>query len=121
MQGITTHSSMTEIVRNRVSRTTGQAISVAEMSMGSAMDNQIRDALGVGLSCDDQSMCMFEHNTVVGTRPDRASGDPSRRGFGVLASFYSEADLSHNQLAANPIAAGAITSSRLLRTSRPGW
>ena len=121
MQGITTHSSMTEIVRNRISRTTGQAISVAEMSMGSAMDNQIRDALGVGLSCDDQSMCMFERNTVVGTRPDRASGDPSRRGFGVLASFYSEAALSHNQLAANPVSAGAITSSRLLRTSRPGW
>src|SRR5439155_12886983 len=70
MQGITTHSSMTEIVRNRVSRTTGQAIVVAEMSMGSAMENEIRGALGVGLNCDDQSMCMFEHNTVVGTRPD---------------------------------------------------
>jgi hypothetical protein len=121
MVGITTHSSMTEIVRNRVSRTTGQAISVAEMSMGSAMDNQIRDALGVGLSCDDQSMCMFEHNTVVDTRPDRRSGDPTRRGFGVLASFYSEADLWQNSLAANPVAAGAVTSSSLQTTSRPGW
>jgi hypothetical protein len=121
MVGITTHSSMTDIVRNRVSRTTGQAISVAEMSMGSAMDNQIRDALGVGLSCDDQSMCMFEHNTVVGTRPDRASGDPTRRGFGVLASFYSEADLWQNRLAANPVAAGAVTSSSLATTRRPGW
>jgi len=121
MVGITTHSSMTEIVRNRVSRTTGQAISVAEMSMGSAMDNEIRDALGVGLSCDDQSMCMFEHNTVVGTRPDRASGDPTRRGFGVLASFYSEASLWQNRLAANPVAAGAVTSSTLETTSRPGW
>lgn len=121
MVGITTHSSMTEIVRNRVSRTTGQAISVAEMSMGSAMDNQIRDALGVGLSCDDQSMCMFEHNTVVDTRPDRASGDRTRRGFGVLASFYSEADLWQNRLAANPVAVGAVTSS-LLRTRRqPDW
>jgi hypothetical protein len=121
MVGITTHSSMTDIVRNRVSRTTGQAISVAEMSMGSAMDNQIRDALGVGLSCDDQSMCMFEHNTVVGTRPDRASGDPTRRGIGVLASFYSEADLWQNRLAANPVPAGAVTSSLLRTTSRPGW
>ena len=121
MVGITTHSSMTEIVRNRVSRTTGQAISVAEMSMGSAMDNQIHDALGVGLSCDDQSMCMFEHNTVVGTRPDRASGDPTRRGFGVLASFYSEANLWQNRLAANPVAVGAVTSSTLSTSSRPGW
>ena len=33
MQGITTHSSMTDIMDNRVSRTTGQAISVAEMSI----------------------------------------------------------------------------------------
>jgi nitrous oxidase accessory protein NosD len=121
MVGITTHSSMTEIVRNRVSRTTGQAISVAEMSMGSAMDNQIRNALGVGLSCDDQSMCMFEHNTVIGTRPDRASGDPTRRGFGVLASFYSEAELWQNRLAANPVAVGAVTSSRLSTRSHPSW
>jgi nitrous oxidase accessory protein NosD len=121
MVGITTHSSMTEIVRNRVSRTTGQAISVAEMSMGSAMDNQIRGALGVGLSCDDQSMCMFEHNTVVGTRPDRSSGDPTRRGFGVLASFYSEADLWQNKLAGNPVATGAVTSSSLSTTSHSDW
>jgi nitrous oxidase accessory protein NosD len=121
MVGITTHSSMTEIVRNRVSRTTGQAISVAEMSMGSAMDNQIRGALGVGLSCDDQSMCMFEHNTVVGTRPDRSSGDPARRGFGVLASFYSEADLWQNKLAGNPVATGAVTSSSLSTTSHSDW
>jgi hypothetical protein len=121
MVGITAHSSMTEIVDNKVSRTTGQAISVAEMSMGSAMGNQVRDALGVGLSCDDQSMCMFEHNTVVNTRPDRASGDPTRRGFGVLASFYSEASLWQNRLAANPVAAGAVTSSSLETTRRPAW
>jgi parallel beta helix pectate lyase-like protein len=121
MVGITTHSSMTEIVRNRVSKTTGQAISVAEMSMGSAMDNEVRDALGVGLNCDDQSMCRFEHNTVVGTRPDRASGDPSRRGYAVLASFYSEADLWQNRLVANPVAAGAVTSSTLHRTPQSSW
>jgi hypothetical protein len=121
MVGITTHSSMTEIVRNRVSRTTGQAISVAEMSMGSAMDNEIRDALGVGLNCDDQSMCMFEHNTVVGTRPDRASGDPTRNGIGVLASFRSEADLWQNRLVGNRVATGAVTSSILRTTKKPGW
>ena len=121
MVGITTHSSMTDIVRNRVSRTTSQAISVAEMSMGTATGNQIHDALGVGLSCDDQSMCMFEHNTVVNTRPDRASGDPTRRGFGVLASFYSEAELWQNRLAANPVAVGAVTSSMLHTTPRPSW
>jgi hypothetical protein len=121
MQGITTHSSMTDIMGNRVSRTTGQAISVAEMSMGMAMDNEVRDALGVGLNCDDQSMCMFERNTVIGTRPDTASGDPSRRGVAVLASFYSEASLWQNRLVGNPVATGAITSSMFRTTRDPGW
>jgi hypothetical protein len=121
MQGITTHSSMTDIMDNRVSRTTGQAISVAEMSMGMAMDNEVRDALGVGLNCDDQSMCMFEHNTVIGTRPDIASGDPSRGGVAVQASFYSEASLWRNRLVANPVSTDAITSSLFRWTRDPGW
>jgi hypothetical protein len=115
MQGITTHSSMTDIVRNRVSRTTGEAISVAEMSMGTAMDNEVRDALGVGLNCDDQSNCMFEHNTVIGTRSDVASGNPTRNGVGLLASFYSEAEVRDNALAANPVPIGAVMQSLIRR------
>ncbi|HJQ85111.1 MAG TPA: right-handed parallel beta-helix repeat-containing protein, partial [Candidatus Binatia bacterium] len=62
-EGITVHSSMTEIMGNRVSRTTGEAIAVDEMSMGMASHNTVRDALGVGLYCNDRSMCMFDHNT----------------------------------------------------------
>ncbi|HEX4521380.1 MAG TPA: right-handed parallel beta-helix repeat-containing protein [Gaiellaceae bacterium] len=117
MQGITTHSSMTDIVHNRVSRTTGEAISVAEMSMGTATDNEVRDALGVGLNCDDQSMCMFEHNTVIGTRPDVASGNPTRRGVGLLASFLSEAEVSDNALTANPVPMGTVTKSLIRRVN----
>jgi len=93
---------------------------VAEMSMGMAMDNEVRDALGVGLNCDDQSMCMFERNTVIGTRPDTASGDPSRRGVAILASFYSEAGLWQNRLVANPVTTGAITNSLFRWTRDPG-
>jgi hypothetical protein len=89
--------------------------------MGTAMDNDIQDAVGVGLNCDDQSMCMFEHNVVVGTRDASAGGNGSARGFGVLASFYSEAYLWDNELSANPVPVGTVTSS-LVRTSRsPGW
>jgi parallel beta helix pectate lyase-like protein len=117
MQGITTHSSMTEIVHNRVSRTTGEAISVAEMSMGTATDNEVRDALGVGLNCDDQSMCMFSRNTVIGTRPDVASGNPARRGVGLLASFLSEAEVSDNALTANPVPMGTVTNSLIRRAN----
>ena len=104
-QGITTHSSRTEIIEQPVSRTTGQAIAVDEMSMGMASHNTVRDALGVGLYCGDRSMCMFDHNTVIGTRPDTSSGLRNRRGFAVFADFQSEADLWRNSLAANPVAA----------------
>ena len=112
-QGITTHSSATDIMGNRVSRTTGEAISVDEMSMGMAAHNTVRDALGVGLYCNDRSMCMFEHNTVVGTRDDSAGGNRSRRGFGVLSSFLSEADLRGNEIASNPVPYGAVTNAQI--------
>lgn len=121
MVGITTHSSATDVIHNEVIRTQSVGIAVTEMSMGMAMDNQVRDALGVGIYCNDRSMCMFEHNTVVDTRPDTASGDPSRRGYGVLASFQSEADLWDNELASNPVPTGTVTNSLIRRTRTPGW
>jgi hypothetical protein len=120
-QGITTHSSATDIMGNRVSRTTGQAISVDEMSMGMASHNAVRDALGVGLYCGDRSMCMFDHNTVIGMRPDTSSGLRNRRGLAVLADFQSEADLWRNRLVANAVAVEATTNAILRTTSPPGW
>jgi Right handed beta helix region len=120
-EGITTHSSGTDIMGNTISHTTGQAIDVDEMSMGMASHNMVRDALGIGLYCNDRSMCMFDHNTVVGTRPDPASGIRSRRGFAVLASFESEADLWRNRLVGNPFAVGTDTDSQLKWISQPGW
>jgi hypothetical protein len=120
-QGITTHSSMTDIVGNKVSRTGQQAIDVDEMSMGTASGNVIRDARGVGLYCNDRSMCMFDHNTVVGTRSNTSSGLRMQRGFGVLASFQSEADLWQNRLVANPVAVGKVLNATVETTRRPGW
>jgi hypothetical protein len=111
MEGITTHSSMTEIAHNRVSRTTMRGISVTEMSMGSVVDNEVRDAAGIGIWCNDRSVCAIRHNTVVDTRPGR-----SGLGLGVLASFQSEADLRGNQLASNPVPMGAITNSLIRAT-----
>jgi hypothetical protein len=120
-QGITTHSSMTEIMGNRVSRTRQQAIDIDEMSMGTASRNVIRDALGVALSCNDRSMCMFDQNTVVGTRPNTSSGLRTERGFGILASFQSEADLWQNRLVANPVATAAILNSTLRTRRNRSW
>ncbi|HEY2073608.1 MAG TPA: right-handed parallel beta-helix repeat-containing protein [Gaiellaceae bacterium] len=105
MEGITTHSSMSDIVRNSVSRTTMRGISVTEMSMGMVMDNEVRDAHGIGIWCNDRSMCSIEHNTVVDTS-----------GVGVLASFQAEADLRGNQLASNPVRYSAIESAEVRAT-----
>ena len=92
-----------------------------EMSMGMASHNAVRDALGVGLYCGDRSMCMFDHNTVIGTRADKASGLTNRRGLAVLADFQSEADLWRNRLVGNPVAMGVTTNAILRKTSEPGW
>ncbi len=110
MEGIVTHGSMSEISDNLVSRTMLRGISMTEMSMGMIEHNEVRGALGVGIYCNDRSMCTIERNTVVDTRPD-TSGDRSRRGFGVLASFQSEAELQGNELADNPVPAGVVTNS----------
>jgi parallel beta-helix repeat protein len=114
--GITTHVSMSEIANNHVSRTTQTAISMTEMSMGMIERNTVRGALGVGIYCNDRSMCEIEHNTVVDTKPDNAGGDESRRGFGLLASFQSEANLRGNQLKDNPVPMGTVTESLIRAT-----
>jgi hypothetical protein len=116
MEGITTHSSMTMIVDDRVSGTDENGIAVTEMSMGTVMDSEVSGALGVGIYCNDRSVCMIEHNTVVGTRPDVASGNPTRRGFGVLASFQSQAELRGNELRSNPAPMGAVIDSEIEAT-----
>ena len=116
MVGITTHSSMTTIANDRVSGTVENGIAVTEMSMGTVMDSEVSGALGVGIYCNDRSVCMIDHNTVVGTRPDIASGNPTRRGFGVLASFQSQAELRGNQLRSNPAPMGAVIDSEIEAT-----
>ena len=116
MEGITTHSSMTEVTHNQVSRTQVRGISMTEMSMGTIADNEVRGANGVGIFCNDRSVCEVQHNTVVDTRSDAASGNESAAGFGVLVSFQSQADLWDNQLSANPVPMGAVTGSSISRT-----
>ena len=116
MDGIVTHSTMSEIANNHVSRTTMRGISMTEMSMGMIAHNEVRDARGVGILCNDRSMCMIERNTVVDTRADNVGGDDSRAGFGVLASFQSEAELRGNELTSNPVPMGSVTNSELRAT-----
>ena len=78
---------------NRVRDTTLRGIAICEMSMGSARENDVRNALGVGMYCGDYSHCLFERNVVSGTRPDLDSSNGTRMGYGILATFGAQATL----------------------------
>jgi parallel beta-helix repeat protein len=75
--------------------------------MGMIAHNTVRGANGVGIYCNDRSMCEVERNTVVDTKAD-PSGVQSRRGYGLLASFQAEADLRGNELRDNPMPTGTV-------------
>ena len=112
-EGIATHFVNVDIMGNSVSRTTLRAIAMTEMSMGMIEDNDVRDAKGIGILCNDHSMCMIEKNTVVGTR--RVPGSEWTGGYGVLVSYGSEGELRDNALEANPRTSGAIVDSTIER------
>lgn len=114
-EGIVTHFTMAMIDHNRVSRTTLRAISMTEMSMGEIHDNQVWDALGIGIFCNDMSMCDVDGNVVVRTRRDRASGDTARLGYGVLSSYHAEVELGDNELQTNPVPVGAVADAHVFR------
>lgn len=111
MVGIVTHSSSTMVMRNDVSHTTAAGISITEMSMGSAVENVVHDARGVGILCGDRSTCEIARNTVSGMRAD--PGDRLHGGFGVEVEFQAEAWLDRNHLTANPATVGVFLNSTL--------
>jgi nitrous oxidase accessory protein NosD len=115
-EGIVTHSSTTTLMGNRVSRTTLRAIDMTEMSMGMIEDNDVIDALGVGIFCGDHSECMIEKNSVVSTRPDVASDDLTRAGYGIVSHYGAVAEVSDNSFAQSKglaaFAEGRVVASR---------
>ncbi|HET7568647.1 MAG TPA: right-handed parallel beta-helix repeat-containing protein [Gaiellaceae bacterium] len=112
-EGIVTHSAMADIMGNRVSRTTLRGISMTEMSMGKLDRNQVTDALGIGLYCNDHSLCDVRRNVVVGTRADRSANDRARAGVGLVVSYDSEAEVRDNELAANPVQTRSVYLSTI--------
>jgi parallel beta-helix repeat protein len=112
-EGIVTHSTNTTLMGNRVSRTTLRGIDMTEMSMGMIEDNQVIDTLGIAIFCGDHSECMVEKNSVVATRPDAASDDLRRSGYGVVADYGAAAELHDNSFAQSRGAA-AFADGRLV-------
>jgi nitrous oxidase accessory protein NosD len=101
LEGIVTNSTRVMVVDNRVVGTRLRAITITEMSMGEVEDNEIRAARGVGIFCGDYSHCEIEDNHVVGTKPDRDSDDPSRRGYAIQSHFHAVATVDGNRLEDN--------------------
>lgn len=112
-EGIVTHSATAMLRDNRVAGSTLRGIAMTEMSMGEVSSNEVRDALGVGILCGDHSMCEISGNRVLDTRPDAASGDVSRMGYGILAQYRAHVELGPNDLVRSPGGVGSFLDSRI--------
>ncbi len=119
-EGIVSDSSQVMVERNTVTHTTLRGITVTEMSMSSVEDNSVDGALGIGIFCADQSECLIAGNRVVGTRADRASGDLSRLGYGIVAHSNATAYLQANRVAHNPHGVGTFADGAV-RHGRSGF
>jgi Right handed beta helix region len=113
-EGIVTHFSTVHIRSNHVTGTTLRGLGLTEMSMVMVEDNDVQDALGVGIYCGDYSECMIENNVVHGTRPDIASGDRTRMGFGVVAHSGAKAEIEGNELSQNTRPMRAFLDARII-------
>jgi hypothetical protein len=114
-EGIATYMTNAMVRDNTVRDTTQRGISLNEMSMGAVEDNEIRDALGVGIYCGDYSHCEIVGNHVSGTRPDVSSQVRSRGGYGIVAHYGSTATLDDNELVRNAGDVAAFINSQIVR------
>ncbi len=113
-EGISTHSSMVDVMDNHVVGTSVRGISLSEMSMDHASGNVVESANGIGIICMDHSMCEIEHNTVTGAKVDGDS-NPSRHGVAIEAYFYAEAQVEKNTVIASPGGVAAFDQSTIQR------
>jgi Right handed beta helix region len=112
-EGIVTHFARARVADNRVSGTTLRGITLTEMSMAEADGNEVDGVLGVGIFCGDYSMCKIEENSVSGTRPDLASGNRTRLGFGIVVHYGADATLADNRLHGNARRVGSFLRARI--------
>jgi nitrous oxidase accessory protein NosD len=97
-EGIVTHFAMARVEDNRVVGTSLRALTLTEMSMAEVTGNHVENALGVGIFCGDYSECEIDDNSVRNVRPDEASGDLTRLGYGIVAHYGADATISGNDV-----------------------
>ncbi len=114
-EGIVVHYANVRVRGNEVAGTRLRGITLTEMSMASASENAVRDALGIGIFCGDHSMCEIERNVVSGVRPDPRSQDQTRLGYAIVAQYGAEARLRENELVRSPRRVGAFLGAEIRR------
>ena len=113
-EGIVTHFAHVDLRGNRVSATKHRGITMTEMSMGHVEENEVSDALGVGIFCGDYSECDIQRNVVTGTQPDLNAGR-SRAGYAIQALYGASATVNDNRLARNARDEGAFINAEIVR------
>ena len=113
LEGIVTHFAHAVVRDNRVSGTELRAITMTEMSMGTIEDNEVADALGVGIFCGDYSQCQIDENSVSNVAPDRVSGDLTRQGVAIQAHFGADAELKGNEIVRSPGGVAAFVDATI--------
>ena len=94
-EGLVSHVSRVEFLRNRVTGTTLRAIVITEMSEGLAEGNTVERVSGAALYCGDMSHCEIRGNDVREVGPARGAGR-SHAGHGAVAWYYSMMRISAN-------------------------
>lgn len=117
-EGIVSHFANVRLRDNAVAGTSLRGIAVTEMSMGIVEENTVEDALGVAIYCADYSICEIEDNAVSGTRPDPASGNPTRTGHAILAHSWATARVGSNDLAPDAGGVAAVINARITASAR---
>ncbi len=112
-EGIATQMAHVEVRGNVIRDTSVRGISLNEMSMGLVEENDVTNALGIGILCMDYSHCEIRENRVSGTRADVVSQSKSRAGYAIVAHYNSFAELDRNELVGNARDVGSFVSSTI--------
>jgi len=112
-EGIVTHFTMAHVEDNRVVGTTLRALTLTEMSMAVVEGNHVENSLGVGIYCGDYSECEIDDNSVRDIRPDEASGDLTRLGYGIVVHSGAKAVIGENDVSGVAARTKAFLGARI--------
>ena len=113
LEGIVVHFARVMVRSNSVSETELRAITMTEMSDGAVEENEVADALGVGIFCGDYSHCLVDGNRVSGVTADVESGDRTRDGVAIQSHYWAQITLGENAVHDSPSAVGSAVGGTI--------